>query len=165
MSRIIYTKKAKINLTNSNLSMRMLSTFSLISYPVGVRNLIKERQKYLFRSLYTTQKDTQQGVLLCVWSKISNVFVGATSGRPRAFTERPYEAARAIRESPLRMWGCSSEFAGGTPPLRMEANPRRRVSFLPVNLCRLAYTVDRTACLAVGLSNATKENRHGNLYQ
>ena len=32
--------------------MRMLSTSSLISYPVGVRNLIKERQKYLFRSLY-----------------------------------------------------------------------------------------------------------------
>ena len=33
--------------------MRMISTFSLISYSVGVRNLIKERQKYLFRSLLT----------------------------------------------------------------------------------------------------------------
>ena len=31
--------------------MRMISTSSLISYSVGVRNLIKERQKYLFRSL------------------------------------------------------------------------------------------------------------------
>ena len=37
--------------------MRMLSTFSLISYPVGVRNLIKERQKYLFRSLLTKKND------------------------------------------------------------------------------------------------------------
>ena len=59
------------------------------------------------------------------------MFVGATSGRPRAFTERPYEAARAIRESPLRMGDCSSEFAGGeTPPLRMGANPRRKASTL-----------------------------------
>ena len=33
--------------------MRMFSTSSLISYSVGVRNLIKERQKYLFRSLLT----------------------------------------------------------------------------------------------------------------
>ena len=34
----------------------MFSTFSSTSYPVGVRNLIKERQKYLFRSLYTKEK-------------------------------------------------------------------------------------------------------------
>ena len=36
--------------------MRMISTFSLISYPVGVRILIKVRQKYLFRSLLPKKK-------------------------------------------------------------------------------------------------------------
>ena len=35
-----------------------------ISPPVGVRNLIKERQKYLFRSLYTKQKALLRLVLI-----------------------------------------------------------------------------------------------------
>ena len=33
------------------------------------------------------------------WLKISNMFVGATIGRPRAFTERPYGGKQAISVS------------------------------------------------------------------
>ena len=45
--------------------MEMFSTLSWNSYPVGVRNLIKERQKYLFHSLLTKIKTTIIG-----WSSL-----------------------------------------------------------------------------------------------
>ena len=38
--------------------MRMLSTSSLISCSVGVRNLNATHEKHLFRSLYTKEEDT-----------------------------------------------------------------------------------------------------------
>ena len=53
--------------------------------PVGVRNLNATLEK-IFRSSLR-------------WLKISNMFVGATIGRPRAFTERPYGGKQAISVS------------------------------------------------------------------
>ena len=55
---------------NSNLSMRTLSTFSLISYSVGVQILVEVLKKYLFRSLYTKKKDHQGQVLIRILSII-----------------------------------------------------------------------------------------------
>ena len=45
--------------------MRMFSTSSLISYPVGVQILNATPEKYLFRSLLTTQR-TPSGVLFAL---------------------------------------------------------------------------------------------------
>ena len=57
--------------------MRMLSIFSLISYPVGVRNLIKERQKYLFRSLLPEKRPTRKSWSffndVCLWQMMKAV--------------------------------------------------------------------------------------------
>ena len=38
-----------------------LASYEQLNTPVGVRNLVKERQKYLFRSLLTKRNTTQQG--------------------------------------------------------------------------------------------------------
>ena len=72
--------------------MRMISTSSLISYSVGVRNLIKERQKYLFRSLLTknpTRKSwifsfVPQGTTSFAWHTQHHLSFSSTSLPPRA---------------------------------------------------------------------------------
>ena len=54
--------------------MRMLSTFSLISYPVGVRNLNAKRKKHLFRSPLTKNpRSSERGFFIqavgLVWNQ------------------------------------------------------------------------------------------------
>ena len=57
----------------------MLSTFSLISYPVGVQILNAVLKKYLFRSPYTRKKTNSQELVFFQRNKSLTGFVKCTS--------------------------------------------------------------------------------------
>ena len=69
---------------------------------MGVRNLIKERQKYLFRSIFTTQR-TPSGVLFAlagalVASKLAPLGRDPSRRRPAVILERSEESRGGLLE-------------------------------------------------------------------
>ena len=122
---------------NSNLSMRMISTLSWNSYPVGVRNLNAKRKKYLFRSLYTKKKDHHLGGLfsfLWLWNrgfspqcrrhgvriprpKIDKLACQAKGEGIFAHSEYPYSAAKKKDQvERLGLFSTKSVLADGINP-------------------------------------------------